>query len=245
MPQFEVREFYFTRLKLPYHEWEKLEHPHHKPDETILNVMEMFDSLDDRPSGIVIFRDELWFEVVDTTTGERIRLTFGELSSRETKQQCLEALIQLALLDTATISKGFVEVTNHLERKDYRAALQTFHDLDSRVKFLGAVLEIVRKNTRPKAKQKLEEINLSENILKTVLVLDTETKWFKPLAHNLSAARAVEIETEEAAAGKTVKTIDQEKNHKASTAEKCKACKEAALKATDDRAAGESSQAVA
>lgn len=154
MPQFEVREFYFTQLKLPYHPWEQLEHPHHKPDETIGNVKELYDSLDDRPSGIVIFRDELWFEVVDTTTGERIRLTIGEMSGRDTKKQRLEALNQLALLDSRTISTGFAEITTHLERKDYRMALETFRDLDSRVKFLGTVLEIVRKNTRTQAKRK-------------------------------------------------------------------------------------------
>lgn len=36
--------------------------------------------------------------------------------------------------------------------------------------------------------------------------------------------------------GKTVKAIDQEKHHRAAHASKCKPCKEAALKATDDSA---------
>lgn len=78
---------------------------------------------------------------------------------------------------------------------------------------------------------------MPESTLKTVLVLDTETQWYKPVAHNLSPSQAVEVSTEHSVDGKTVKTIDQEKHHRAAGASRCKPCKEAALKATDDSAA--------
>jgi hypothetical protein len=77
---------------------------------------------------------------------------------------------------------------------------------------------------------------MTENTLKTVLVLDTETQWYKPVAHNLSPSQAVDVSAEHSADGKTVKTLDQEKHHRAADASKCKPCKEAALKATDDSA---------
>ena len=83
----------------------------------------------------------------------------------------------------------------------------------------------------------LEKIAMPESTLKTVLVLDTETQWYKPAAHNLSPSQAVDTVTEYSADGKTVKTIDQEKRHRAADASKCSSCKEAALRATDDSAA--------
>lgn len=77
---------------------------------------------------------------------------------------------------------------------------------------------------------------MTNSPLKTVLVLDTETQWYKPNAHNLSPAHAVDLATELTADGKTAKVIDQEKHHRAADASKCKHCKEAALKSTDDSA---------
>jgi hypothetical protein len=78
---------------------------------------------------------------------------------------------------------------------------------------------------------------MNESSLKTVLVLDPETQWYKPVAHNLSPSQAVDLSTERSAEGKTVKTIDQEKHHRAADASKCKPCKEAALRVTDDSTA--------
>lgn len=78
---------------------------------------------------------------------------------------------------------------------------------------------------------------MTESTLKTVLVLDTETAWYKPAAHNLSPSEAVDVSTKHSAEGTTVKTIDQEKRHRTADASKCKPCKEAALKVTDDSAA--------
>lgn len=78
---------------------------------------------------------------------------------------------------------------------------------------------------------------MTESTLKTVLVLDTKTHWYKPVTHNLSSSQAVDISAEHSAEGKTVKTIDQEKHHRTADASKCKPCKEAALKVTDDSAA--------
>jgi hypothetical protein len=77
---------------------------------------------------------------------------------------------------------------------------------------------------------------MTDNPLKTVLVLDAETQWYKPVAHNLSAAQAVDVVTQQTAEGKTTKAIDQERHHRTIDAAKCKSCKEAALHTTDDAA---------
>jgi hypothetical protein len=77
---------------------------------------------------------------------------------------------------------------------------------------------------------------MTDSTMKTVLVLDTETQWYKPVVHNLSASQAVDVVTQHTAEGKTAKTIDQEKHHRAVDASKCKSCKEAALHVTDDSA---------
>ena len=233
LPQWEVREFYFTYLKLPYPEGEKNDYPAHHPDQTIETVMKLYHPLDDRPSGIVIFRDELFFEVVDTTTGERIRLTIGEMSTRDMKKQRLEALMQLALLDSTTISKGFAEITTRLERKQYSSAFQTFQGLHDRVKFLGNVLETVQKSTKSRGGPRSEERSMTDSSFTAVIAFDPETQRYKPTAHNLSLTQAAEISTEHSAAG-TVKTIDQEKHHRGANASRCKPCQQAAFRITGD-----------
>jgi nitrous oxide reductase accessory protein NosL len=78
---------------------------------------------------------------------------------------------------------------------------------------------------------------MTERTLKTVLVLDTETQWYKPVAHNLSDSQAADLVIDRSAEGNTVKSIDQENRHRSSDAAKCKPCKEAALKLTDESAA--------
>lgn len=78
---------------------------------------------------------------------------------------------------------------------------------------------------------------MTDTALKTVLVLDTETQWYKPAGHNLSATQAVDLATQLASDGKTAKTIDQDRHHRAADASKCKHCKEAALQSTDESAA--------
>lgn len=78
---------------------------------------------------------------------------------------------------------------------------------------------------------------MTESTFKTVLVLDTESNWYKPAAHNKSAADANDLVQHFSAEGRTSKIIDQEKRHRLSDPEKCKPCKEAALKCTDDTAA--------
>ena len=78
---------------------------------------------------------------------------------------------------------------------------------------------------------------MTESTLKTVLVLDTETQGYKPVAHNLADPQAVDLVIERSAEGNTVKSIDQKKHHRSSNAAKCRLCKEAALKLTDESAA--------
>lgn len=142
VPKHEVREFYFTYLKLPYSDDEPERTPH-EVDETVESVQEIYHSLDDRPSGLVILRDELILEIVDVATGERIRVAFGEMSADDAADQRFETLAQLALLDSKAVSKTFAEITTHLERKDYIVAKGTFREVDDRVKFLGTILETV------------------------------------------------------------------------------------------------------
>lgn len=77
---------------------------------------------------------------------------------------------------------------------------------------------------------------MSESTLKTVLVLDTETQWYKPAAHNKTAADADGLVQHFSNEGRQAKAVDQTQRHRTSDPAKCKPCKEAALKATDDSA---------
>lgn len=140
LPNREVREFYFTHLKLPYPEDEPERTPH-EVDETVESVLEIYHPLDDRPSGLVILRDELVLEIVDVTTGEHIRVTFGEMNADDAADQRFEALVQLALIDSQAMSKSFAEIVTDLEQKECLGAVGTFRSLDDRLKFLGTILE--------------------------------------------------------------------------------------------------------
>lgn len=232
LPRWEVREFYFTYLKLPYHKWEEKDHVPHPVDETIETVWEIYHPLDDRPSGIVILRDELVLDFVDVKTGEYIRLTIGEMRRDDAEKQRNEMLVQLALLDSATISKDFAEIVTHLERKQYRVGRETFRDLNQRVTFLGTILDTMRKSATSRAKLRSEKRRMAETTLQTVLVLDTATQCYQPVAHNLGPSWAVEVADAENDEGKIVRIIDQEKHHRAADASKCKRCKEMALRFT-------------
>ncbi len=57
------------------------------------------------------------------------------------QQQLLEALIQVALLESKALSVGIAEIAAYLQRKEHLTALGTFQGLENKFRFLGTVLE--------------------------------------------------------------------------------------------------------
>jgi hypothetical protein len=57
------------------------------------------------------------------------------------QQQLLEALMQVALLETKALSVGIAEMIAYLQKQEHLAALGTFQGLEDKFKFLGTVLE--------------------------------------------------------------------------------------------------------
>jgi len=57
------------------------------------------------------------------------------------QQQLLEALMQVALLETKALSVSIAEIVAYLQKKEHLAALGTFQGIESKFKFLGTVLE--------------------------------------------------------------------------------------------------------
>jgi hypothetical protein len=55
--------------------------------------------------------------------------------------QLLEALMQVALLESKALSVGIAEMIAYLQKKEHLAALGMFQSLESKFKFLGTVLE--------------------------------------------------------------------------------------------------------
>jgi PP-loop superfamily ATP-utilizing enzyme len=74
---------------------------------------------------------------------------------------------------------------------------------------------------------------MPEKALKLVLSLDAETNWYKPVAHNLSLEQASEFVQQSALSHTLI--AEQKDHHRASKAEKCKACKEIVLEYTAQR----------
>jgi hypothetical protein len=147
----------------------------------------------------------------------------------------------VALIESKAISVRLAEIIAYLHQKEHVAAFATFPEMNEQCKFLGTVLKLLHdalgNSGTQQPKTHGEKQQMTDSTLKTVLVLDTETQWFKPVAHNLSASQAVDLVTELSTEGKTVKTIDQGNRHRSSDAAKCKPCKAAALLLTDESAA--------
>ncbi len=57
------------------------------------------------------------------------------------QQQLMEALMQVALLESKTLSVSIAEIIAYLQKKEHLAALGTFQALENQFKFLGVVLE--------------------------------------------------------------------------------------------------------
>jgi hypothetical protein len=77
---------------------------------------------------------------------------------------------------------------------------------------------------------------VSENTLKSIIVIDLETKKYKPSAHNLSPDEAVNLARTFTEHGRTAKVIDQEARHTAPAHFQCTLCREAAEKAGNSEA---------
>jgi hypothetical protein len=56
------------------------------------------------------------------------------------QQQLVEALVQVALLESKALSVNIAEIIAYLQKKEHLAALGTFLALEPQFKFLGAVL---------------------------------------------------------------------------------------------------------
>jgi len=57
------------------------------------------------------------------------------------QQQLVEALMQVALLESKALSVSIAEIIAYLQKKKHLAALGTFQTLENKFKFLGTVLE--------------------------------------------------------------------------------------------------------
>ena len=57
------------------------------------------------------------------------------------RDQCREALVQVALIESKALSVSLAEIIAYLQKKEHLAALGTFQGLDQQFKFLGTVLE--------------------------------------------------------------------------------------------------------
>jgi hypothetical protein len=57
------------------------------------------------------------------------------------REQFIEALVQVALIESKAISVSLAEIIAYLQKKEHLAALGTFQGLDQQFKFLGTVLE--------------------------------------------------------------------------------------------------------
>jgi len=130
------REFYFQTLKLPY---TAVATPH-TVDPTMTDLLDITAD-DGSQLGLVILREDNTVEIVDAVTGEHLRLTFGQPLGDDLKQQAVDALMQVALIESKALSVSVAEIIAYLQKKEHLAALGTFQGIGERFNFLGAVLE--------------------------------------------------------------------------------------------------------
>lgn len=83
-------------------------------------------------------------------------------------------------------------------------------------------------DSTPNKTKRRKSTEMTDGTLKCVILLDPETRAYKPTAHNVSAGLAVEQFSADPAA----KIIDQADRHRSADARRCKACKKAAEEAT-------------
>ena len=87
VPAKESGDFYYHHFKLPYGNQDQA--PREKlqfdPDPTVSELMDVSTGEGDQ-LGFVILRDDNTVEVVDTVTGEHVRVRFGEKNTRRLKK---------------------------------------------------------------------------------------------------------------------------------------------------------------
>ena len=130
------REFYLQTFNLPY---TGVAIPN-AVDPTMTDFLDV-TAHDGNQLGFAILREDNTVEIVDAVTGEHIRLTFGQQSDDDPEQQAADALMQVVLIESRSLSASLAEIIGYLERKDHLAAMGTFQGLGGRFKFLEAVLE--------------------------------------------------------------------------------------------------------
>jgi hypothetical protein len=82
---------------------------------------------------------------------------------------------------------------------------------------------------------------MTDSTLKLVIVLDPETQGFKPNAHNLAAADAVNLAEQFSNENRTAKVLDQLDRHRTSDPTKCRACQKAGATISQATSATETS----
>jgi hypothetical protein len=122
VPKREVREFYFTYLKLP-----RLasgpKHTSHRLDEAVVQVVEMYHRVNTAPAGLVIVHDDCAVEIVDVGTGDHIRLILGGANAENEPDARSKSLIQAVLRDSKIIANSFAKIVACMERGEYRITM--------------------------------------------------------------------------------------------------------------------------
>jgi hypothetical protein len=86
---------------------------------------------------------------------------------------------------------------------------------------------------------------MTDSTLKTVVVLDPETRGFKPTAHNLAASDAVNLAEQFSNENRTAKVLDQREHHRTSDPTRCRPCQKAAATASQPPDDAETADAAA
>jgi UDP-glucose 6-dehydrogenase len=86
---------------------------------------------------------------------------------------------------------------------------------------------------------------MTDSTLKLVIVLDPETRGFKPNAHNLAASDAVNLAEQFSNENHAAKVLDQVDRHRTSDPMKCRACQKAAATVSKATSAAETSESTA
>jgi hypothetical protein len=69
---------------------------------------------------------------------------------------------------------------------------------------------------------------MTDSMLKSVVVLDSESQAYRPSAHNLDASEATSLAEQFSSENRTAKLLDQEGRHQTSDPGKCRRCRKAA-----------------
>jgi hypothetical protein len=145
------------------------------------------------------------------------------------QQQLLEALMQVALLETKALSVGIAEMIAYLQKKEHLAALGTFQGLETNSSSWAPCSKpqhvCPRNNPVRSQLNKGEPTAMTDSKLKSVVVLDPESQAYRPSAHNLSASEAVNLAEQFSNENRTAKVLDQKDRHLASDPAKCRAWK--------------------